>query len=117
MSPTIVSPAPAAEIQSLLRKLGAPGCYKGFDQVVYAVQRLLESPRRIHEIVRVYWEAADALQVGRDTVERDIRTIVKAVWNNPDHTLLDRVAGRTLCRRPKVSEFLDMLAYYLSSTS
>ncbi len=114
MPPTVISPA---SVEILLRELGASGRYKGFDLTVYAVQLLLESPRRVHEIVRVCWEAADALQVGRDTVERDIRTIIRVIWENPDHTLLDRVAGRTLRRRPKVSEFLDMLAYYLSSTS
>ena len=46
-------------------------------------------------------------------VEHDIRTVINVCWTANKKTM-DEIAGYSLNYRPTNSEFVDMLAYYLS---
>ena len=49
-----------------------------------------------------------------NNIEHDIRTVVNVCWcANKDQ--MDRIAGYPLSYKPTNSEFVDMLAFYLSS--
>ena len=48
------------------------------------------------------------------SVERSIRTTIDSIWDKYDHSDIDRVAGRHLEDIPTNSEFLDIVAAYLS---
>jgi two-component system response regulator (stage 0 sporulation protein A) len=46
-------------------------------------------------------------------IEHDIRTVVNVCWVTNKEGL-DEIAGYSLSYKPTNSEFIDMLAYYLS---
>ncbi len=118
MTPTTDCPVLLQRIQSLLRRLGASGHYYGFRYAVRAVEMLLDHPDRIHYIVKgVYLEIAGEYHTTPGCVERNIRTVVRRVWEYPDHALLDEIAGYQLYRQPTNTEFLDMIAQHLKTES
>ena len=49
----------------------------------------------------------------RSCVERNLRTLVQACWRQPDHSLLECVAGSSLTQPPTNTQFIDMLSAYL----
>ena len=46
-------------------------------------------------------------------VEHDIRTVINVCWT-ANKSYLDSIAGYPLVYKPTNSEFVDMLAYYLT---
>lgn len=62
---------------------------------------------------RLYKQTAQHFETTSGCVERNLRTLVRACWRQPDHTLLDQIAGRLLRKPPTNMQFLDMLSAYL----
>ena len=46
-------------------------------------------------------------------VERNLRTLVQACWRQPNHSLLERIAGHPLSQPPTNAQFIDMVAAFL----
>ena len=61
----------------------------------------------------LYKQTAQHFETTSGCVERNLRTLVRACWRQPDHTLLDQIAGRPLRKPPTNMQFLDMLSAYL----
>ena len=103
------------DIAKLLRSMGATGNFRGFDYIVFIVFKKLQNPNQHYWATKLaYPETAAQFKVTPNSVERSIRTIIGSIWSKYDHTDLDRVAGRHLEDIPTNSEFLDILAAYLS---
>ncbi len=100
----------AQKIPKLLRRLGVAENYTGFPYAVYAVQLSISDPSRLRLITKlIYPDVARQYGTTSQRVERNIRTVSAAAWeNNP--ALLIRLAGCSLNRRPKNSRFLAILA-------
>lgn len=104
--------------EQLLCGLGATGNLKGFSFAVHMLRLLEDDPTAITCITkRLYPAAAQHFGVSAAAVERDLRTVVRICWEQPDHTRLERVAGRPLRRRPTNGEFLSITAAYLRQRS
>ena len=102
------------DAEQLLRGLGATGKLKGFYQAVYMIEQASENPAAATLITkRLYPETAKHFNATPSTVERNLRTVIRACWNWPDHTFLEEVAGTHLYRQPTNREFLDIAAAYL----
>lgn len=115
--PPIMELTPAEKADELLRRMGVSGCYRGLPYITRAVDLLIEDPERIHYIVKgLYLEVAQELGSTITCVERDIRTVIRAIWANPDHTMLEQVMSHHLVRRPKNGEFLESLTHYIRTT-
>lgn len=100
--------------EQLLRGLGASGKLKGFHYADYMIQQTEQEPTATALISkRLYPAAAKRFGTSVCAVERDLRTLIRACWEQPDHTLLETVAGTHLYQKPTNSEFLDMTAAYL----
>lgn len=103
------------DIAKLLRCLGALGTRRGFDYTVYIVFQILQQPNSKYWATKLaYPETADHFHVRSCSVERAVRTMIGEIWDQYDHSDLDRVAGRKLENMPTNSEFFDILAAYLS---
>lgn len=104
-------------IYSLIRKLGITSKYKGYYYVAEAVRLSMEAPDQPMKITKdIYPKLARKYKSTSVNVEHDIRTIIQVCWISNKEGI-DKIAGYTLSYKPTNSEFIDMLAYYLSKTT
>ena len=81
----------------LLRLLGASGKLSGFYYAVYMLEQVKQKPDHVLLITkRLYKQTAQHFGTTSNCVERNLRTLVQACWRQPDHGLLDRIAGSPL---------------------
>lgn len=89
----------------LLRLLGVSGRLSGFYYAVYMREQVQQKPDHVLLITkRLYKQTAQHFETTSGCVERNLRTLVRACWRQPNHTLLNQIAGM---------QFLDMLSAYL----
>ena len=101
-------------IYGLIRRLGANSKYKGYFFAAEAVKismKYQEKPLRITN--DIYPCLATKYKSTPTNVEHDIRTLVNVCWEG-NRELLEEIAGYSLDYKPTNSEFIDMLAYYLT---
>lgn len=93
--------------------MGVPNSYIGVKQTAYAVDLALKNPECLTLVTkRLYPAVADRDHTTPTSVERNIRTIVKIIWeNNP--ASLNTIAGYELKRKPTTSQFIAILVDYL----
>ena len=98
------------DIQWLLHCLGVTENYTGFFPTVYAIQLAIRDPDRLALVTKlIYPDVARQFGTNWKAVERNMRTMVSAIWaNNP--LLLCELAGRQLSGKPKNSTFLAIVA-------
>ena len=105
----------ALDIEALLRRLGVTRKLTGFQYVCYMVNQVVEDPSRLSLITkRLYPETARHFHTTRDSIELATRNVIRAVWGQADHRLLDHIAGIHLEKRPSNCEFIDILSSFLS---
>lgn len=102
------------KIGNLLRNLGVNNAYKGFRYATYGACRAIHDPELLTYISKgLYVEIAIHYRTTVECVERDIRTIVKTIWEHGDRTLLNAVFGITLNQKPRNGAFIDALSHYV----
>ena len=102
------------DAERLLRLLCVSGKLSGFYFAVYMLEQVQEKPEYVLLITkRLYKQTAQHFRTTSSCVERNLRTFVQACWRQPDHSLLDYIAGCPLSQPPTNSQFIDMLAAYL----
>lgn len=103
------------KIYTLLQQLGATSSYTGFFHTAYAVLLAMGEPRRLLLVTKwLYPDVAAYYRTSWYAVERNIRTVVNLVWKTHPE-FLSRLAGYPLEKRPSSSQFIFILAEYLSS--
>ena len=102
------------DAERLLRLLGVSGKLSGFYFAVYMLEQIQKKPERVLLITkRLYRQTAHHFNTTTSCVERNLRTLVQACWRQPDHSMLNQIAGSPLSQPPTNTQFLDMLASYL----
>ncbi len=103
------------EIYKLLIYLGLSMNYVGFRLCGYAIYLVVQEPERILSICkRLYPDVAQRYDTTWRNVERNIRAAADRVWKtNP--TLLSRVAGYPLDKKPTAAQFISILSFYFLS--
>jgi len=61
----------------------------------------------------LYVEIASRFQTSIGCVERDIRTVIKTIWEHGDKILLYEVFGFEIAQKPRNGTFIDAVAYYV----
>ena len=106
------------DAERLLRLLGVSGKLSGFYYAVYMLEQAQEKPEHVLLITkRLYKQTALHFRTTSNCVERNLRTLVHACWRQPDHSLLDCIAGCPLLKPPTNTQFIDMLAAYLRNST
>lgn len=102
-------------VYHLIRQMGVTSKYKGYYFVADAVMLSMEEPDYPLKITKdVYPPLARKYKSTPNNIEHNIRTVVNICWlENKDK--MDLIAGHSLDYKPTNSEFVDMLAYYLST--
>lgn len=99
---------------NLLRNLGVNNSYKGFRYTVYGVCRAIDDPELLTYISKeLYVEIACQYHTTLKCAERNIRTVVKTIWEHGDRALLNEVFGRELEQKPRNGAFIDAVAHYV----
>lgn len=105
-------------LESLIWRLGANQSYVGYEYTLSAVDMLMENPDVLQYITKgLYLPIAIEYKTTEKCVERNIRTIVKVIWEGGDRALLEHIAGRRLEKKPNNREFLNMLVRYLETSN
>ena len=104
-----------AEIYNTLYRLGITAKYRGFFHASYAVGLAVKQPERLLMVTKwLYPEVAKHFETSWSCVERNIRTVTNLAWkNNRDY--LELMACVPLNQKPTPSQFLGILASYISS--
>lgn len=103
-----------SSIYELLGRFGISAKYVGFFHMAYAVQLCIEDPWRLTMVTKVlYREVARQYKTTYACVERDIRTATAVAWKN-NRPLLETIAKCPMNDKPTASEFIAILAAYLS---
>ncbi len=103
------------ETCNLLRRLGVNNSYKGFRYTAYGVGRVLCNPELLTYISKgLYVDIACRFHTTIGYVERDIRTVVKTIWEHGDKRLLIEIFGFELKEKPRNSAFIDAVAHYVA---
>ena len=100
-------------LRRMLLKLGATPRYIGFDYLIYAVTLSLNNRQYLLSVTKeLYPTVAKHYHTTIYSVERDIRTVITAIWKrNPNY--LQTIAGYPLEKKPSVGEFIAILREYL----
>lgn len=104
-------------IERTLRSLGLNNSYKGFRYLIYAIQLVWEDCDFLIYICKgLYVEIAIHYHTTVANVERNIRTVKEAMWNNGNKETLMAVFGsQYYLKLPTNAQFIDTLAYYIKS--
>ena len=106
------------DAERLLRLLGVSGKLSGFYFAVYMLEQVQKKPEHVLLITkRLYRQTAQRFNTTTSCVERNLRTLVQACWRQPDHSMLDQIAGCPLSQPPTNTQFIDMLASYLRKSA
>ena len=106
------------DAERLLRCLGVTGKLIGFRCAAYMVERIAKDRDQLQLITkRLYRETAREFEISPASVERDLRTLIRACWDRTDHSFLNHIAGAVVQAPPTNCEFLDMLAGYLRAAN
>ena len=104
-----------AEIYNTLYRLGITAKYRGFFHASFAVELAVKQPERLLMVTKwLYPDVAKRFDTTWICVERNIRTVVDLAWKN-NQDLLEVMARVPLNQKPTPSQFLGILAAYISS--
>ena len=99
--------------QNVLRYLGGTANYRGYQQTVVACQLVQADETLLLCVTReLYPKVAEKFGCNADNVERNIRTLIKHIWNrHPER--LSEISHCDLQYPPTSAEFLDYLVTYI----
>ena len=104
------------KIYGTIRKLGAISTYRGFPFLADAIHTKMCHQNKSTMVTKdIYPHVAHKYETTDMNVERCIRIVINACWKkNKDG--FEEIAGHPLTHKPSNSEFIDMVAYYLSES-
>lgn len=102
------------KIYGTIRKLGVTTRYRGYHFIADAIKfAITHQHNRIMVTKDIYPYVARKYETTDMNVEHSIRIVINACWTkNKDG--FEEIAGYPLKHKPSNSEFIDMIAYYLS---
>lgn len=102
-----------ARISHDLRELGISSCYRGEEYTYLALKIIKQDPHSLNSISKqIYPTIAKQCATSPACVERNLRTFISTLWEINDHSFLEKLAGRSLTKRPSNGEFLSMMYNY-----
>ena len=102
------------EVYGIIRRLGVTSKYKGYYYLAEAVNMVMEQKDGNIKITKdIYPNLSKKFKSTPSNIERDIRTVINTCWET-NKSGLDKIAGYPLKFKPTNSEFIDMIAYYLT---
>ena len=102
------------EVYGIIRKLGLTSKYKGYYYLAEAVNMVMEQKEEQMRITKdIYPGLSKKFKSTPSNIEHDLLTVINVCWKTNKNGM-DEIAGYPLKYKPTNSEFIDMLAYYLT---
>lgn len=105
-------------IQLEIIQLGISEGLYGKDYLVFSIKLMESDPTRLCCVSKlIYPEISSYYKTNIACVERDIRTLINKIWEKGNRVHLEKIAGRSLTKKPSNKQFIDMLyARYMQIT-
>ena len=102
-------------IKDILDALDVHRSYTGYDYVVYGLKLSAKDPSCIDHITKsLYIDISSRYNTTWTCVEKNIRTVVNAVWDSPNTELLEVIFGKSFHRKkPTNKEFFKRMTDYI----
>ena len=101
-------------INGIIRRLGVTSKYKGYFFVTDAIRLAMNFQDEPIKITKdIYPYLASKYKTTPMNIEHNIRTVINICWEM-NRKGMGEIAGYPLVYKPTNSEFIDMIAYYLS---
>ena len=100
-------------LEQLLEQCGFLPKYQGFCALHECILVALEEKDNILYLTGIYQTVAKKLNISRISVERNIRTGIQYSWNHGGKEELEKIAGRTLHKKPCIGDLIDMFVFYI----
>ena len=98
----------------IIEKLGITSKYRGYFFVTDAIDLAMNAQDKPIKITKdIYPYLARKYKTTPMNIERNVRTVITMCWET-NKKGVDEIAGHSLTYRPTNSQFIDMVAYYLS---
>ncbi|MCL2563810.1 MAG: sporulation transcription factor Spo0A [Oscillospiraceae bacterium] len=106
------------EVSNILRELGTPAQMKGYRFLRHGIVLTVLEVEFLYAVTgKLYPNIAEKFGASNAQVERCIRNVIAATWNDADPQILQKFFGYTISsrkRKPTNSEFIAMIADQLS---
>lgn len=103
------------ELRVLFEKLDIKANYLGIKYLSHIIELTLEDELRLISISKyLYMDTAKYYKTSIYCVERDIRTVIKIIWNRGDRNFLEKLVGHRLDCCPTNSAFIRCITDYLN---
>ena len=99
-------------IATLLNHMGGSRAYLGFRYAVNCVDLILQNEELQYYVTEPYVDTATKYHTTVGCVERNVRTLIKHIWEEGDREVLNQVASVNLKTCPKNKAFFAMVAVY-----
>ncbi len=101
-------------IKAILRQLDVKSSYQGYNYVVYGIELVLKDQGRLKYVTKLlYPDIAVKYHTSWKCVERNIRTVVRAVWKTDNPELLTTICGGAKLERPNNCQFFQIMSQYV----
>lgn len=104
-------------VKNTLHLLNVSSAYSGFDYIVDAIEFIEKDKDFLNYIIKsIYFDIARKHHTSWRCVERNVRTVVKAIWNNENNLplIIEIFGEKYRTYRPANKEFLELLHEYVS---
>jgi hypothetical protein len=97
-------------IQKEMVQLGIKKGLYGKEYLAFSMKLMESDPTRLCCVSKlIYLEISSYYKTSIACVERDIRTLINKIWESGDREHLEKIAGRSLMKKPSNKQFIDML--------
>lgn len=94
----------------LINDLEVSQLYTGKKFIARILYLLEEDETRLHCISKlIYFDVANYYGTSPACVERNIRTLIRIIWDSGSHDYLEKIAQHELKKRPANKAFIDMI--------
>ena len=101
------------EMQSILKEFGLNSSYLGAKYLEHALKMAVEREDALTDISKhLYVDTAKNFNTSASCVERDIRTVIKIIWERGDRSCIEKITGYTGQSCPTNSEFIRCMVSY-----
>lgn len=99
--------------REVLRYLGCTATYRGYQQTVMACEMVEKDEALLLCVTKeLYPKVAQRYGCNADNIERNIRTLIRHIWNEHPERLME-ISRCDLKYPPTAAEFLDYIVTYI----
>lgn len=104
------------EIKNTLRRLGVKTSNHGYSYITHGILLTLQDKSYLEYITKnLYVDIAHHFNTSDSCVERNIRTVVEAIWKTEDTELLMEICnGVSIPKRPANKKFFELMYDYFT---